>query len=154
MCRSRVEGGQRCTGGHSCSREGQAARQRACRARKSEAAKGGTESLAATPVASPLTRRQAGALSAVCREFGVDFGGLRFDRREDGGVGAFIGLAYAECTPAGDVSLWCDCGDNVPYGTCVICPTCDRHAADCRESRCRECGRCETACIAAGCPGY
>ncbi|MEV0993396.1 hypothetical protein [Nonomuraea sp. NPDC050202] len=102
-----------------------------------------------------MTPEQVEALSVTCAQFGEDFDSLRFDQHEGGFIGAFVGPAYAECSPAGEVTLWCDCAEDVPYGSCVMCPTCGSHLESCQASLCDGCGRCETACEQAGdCPGY
>lgn len=103
-----------------------------------------------------LTPHQFAALFRACVSLGQPFeaDAFRADSERPGYVGAFVGPAYVECSPAGDVHLWCDCEPGIPYGSCAICPTCGRHLQDCETSRCRACGRCEDVCIASGCGGY
>ena len=100
-----------------------------------------------------MTPEQAAALAAVCTEFGVDVTSVNFrpDGSGPGWVGAFVGPAYASASPAGEVTLSCDCDPEVPYGTCAICPTCGSHLNWCKETRCPHCGACEDRCEL--CPG-
>lgn len=103
-----------------------------------------------------MNQQQFAALFRASASLGEPFepDSFRPDGEGPGYVGAFVGPAYVCCSPDGEVSLWCDCDPGVPYGTCKLCPACKRHLKDCKENRCRECGRCEDDCIASGCPGY
>lgn len=93
-----------------------------------------------------MTPQQYAALSAACASLGEPFNADAFKLQDNGWIGAFVGPAYVECSPAGEVSLWCDCDPEVPYGSCTMCPDCSRHLVDCLESRCGECGLCAHDC--------
>lgn len=101
-----------------------------------------------------MTPQQMAALFATSAQLGEPFDADCFKPQDNGWIGAFVGLAYAECSPTGEVRLWCDCDEGVPYGSCVMCPTCGSHLESCKQCRCETCGRCEVACVNSGCPGY
>ncbi|WP_219471268.1 hypothetical protein [Nonomuraea rhizosphaerae] len=100
-----------------------------------------------------MTPQQQAALAAVCQQLGVDYDAIAFRVDEHGVAGAFVGPAYAECSPAGEVELWCDCEPHIPYGTCAMCPTCTRHLQACEANRCDACEQCEALCTASECAG-
>jgi hypothetical protein len=104
------------------------------------------------PVA--MTPQQVEALQAAAAELGAAFEPERFKADQDrpGWVGAFMGPAYAECSPTGEVVLWCDCRPDVPYGRCEMCPSCGSHLKFCKPNRCSHCGACGADCPEV-CPG-